>query len=170
MKTQLEQLCTALEEELERQQNVLSVCVAQGQAARAHDLEMLEVKTLSLNRLLTDFVDGERKRADRTVAAARALGLDGDELRLSELIDVAPEPWKGRLTRTRKRLRTTLTKTRQTVLDNNAVIRRSLSVVSDALESLVDCFPAAPHAGGYTARGMGRAPRVAQASVLDHRG
>ena len=169
MRKELEQLHASLEEEFERQSNVLAVCAAQGHAARAHDLELLEAKTSALNALLRDFVAAEAERVRRAKDAAKALGLAETGCRLSDLIAAAPEPWQGRLAESRARLRTTLKEIRRAVAQNNEIIRRSLNIVSDALDSLVECFPAPP-GGQYNARGSAGARRIAQASVLDHKG
>ena len=67
----LEALCNHFDLERERQETMLSLCEAQGRAARAHDLETLEARTEALNLLIEEGVEAEAIRHALLVAVTR---------------------------------------------------------------------------------------------------
>ena len=62
----------------------------------------------------------------------------------------------------------TLEGTGHVVRENCRVMRHSLSVVDEALSTLVECIPVAP--GSYDARGAETASVQAEPGVIDQRG
>lgn len=168
MKALLDALCDRFDEELERQENVLAVCKAQGAAARVHDLEYLEAKTAALNALMQEFVDAEPGRVRLIEEVRRELDLTPDCDNLTGLIPVLPEPWRTRAREFQHRIRETLLETRQAVMENDSIIRRSMNVVDEALEALVRCVPADPP--GYDAQGSEKPGAAVAATFLDQRG
>lgn len=151
MEKTLDTLCDLLEDELERQQNVLALCVAQGQAARTHDLEYLEAKTAALGALIQEAVKAERERLHLVRQVVEDFQLPRAQQTLSDLIAAVPDPWKTRLCEFQGGIRAILAETSQVVRENNRIMRRSLHVVDEALNLMVDCVPAASAA--YDARG-----------------
>lgn len=162
-----ETLCFALDDELERQENILAVCRAQGQAARAHDIEYLEAKTLALVALMQEAVQAEKTRGLLLGRMAEHLRIPNDRQTLSELIRIAPEPWRGRLSHVQTRLQDTLRETHAVVLSNGGVLRSGLRVLTRSLQALGQC---AALDTGYDATGMEPVRKRFQPKVLDQKG
>lgn len=168
MEQELEQLCILFDNDLERQENILAVCMAQGKAARAHDLEYLEAKTAALNALIRDAVDAERERLELVRRLVDAYQLTPERQTLSDLIAIAPDPWKTRLREFQTRMKHVLMDTRQVVHGNTQVIRRSLGVVNEAMKTLLDCLPSTP--GNYDGKGEEIGSMAANPAMIDTRG
>jgi altronate dehydratase len=165
---QFEALCTVFEDDLERQENMLVLCRAQGRAAKEHDIELLEARTAAISELVREATDSERLRVALATVLVEALKLSTERQTLSGLIAVAPAPYQGRLADFQTRMQVVLAETREAVRANHLVLRRSARIVSDALESLVDCAPA-PR-GQYGARGDEPPGDNQQPALLDQRG
>jgi len=164
----LDTMCDLLDEERERQETVLSICIAQGKAARVHDMEYLEAKTAALNILLQEFVEAEQRRNKIVSALMARYHLPPEKQTLSGLIEVLPEPWKSRIKEFQNAMRATLTKTRQAVMDNSGIIQRSMGVVQEAMEALVRCIPAPSR--HYDAQGTELGQQATAANLFDQRG
>ena len=165
----LNELCNVLEDELERQENMLAVCIAQGRAARAHDLEYMEAKTAALNLLIEECSAAEPARLRLIQQAAGTFHLFNENHTLTELIQVAPEPWKSRLQHVQTRMRVTLWATKKRVVDNREVFQRALGVVNEAMESVSQCL-LANKPGIYDVHGGGKSDLRVGPAVLDQRG
>ena len=164
----LEALCYLLDDELERQENILALCQAQGEAARRHDIEYLEARTGALMALLQETAQSEVLRHRLLDQIASHAALPNRELTLTELISLAHEPWSSRLTHFQARFQETLRATRSVVQANAAVLRTSLHVVSQAMRTLEQC--AAPEGAAYTAAGAGASGVSSQPTMIDRRG
>jgi len=162
----LENLCRVFDDELERQQNILAICISLGQAARAHDLEYIEAKTAALNALLEETIRSEQERIQLVRQVVDDYQLPVERQTLTDLITMAPEPWAARLGEFQERMRATLKQTKRVVGENQRVMRRALSVVHGALNCLVRCIPAS----GYDARGEECRRLHAEPNVIDQRG
>lgn len=164
----LERLCEHFDDELERQQNVLVVCRAMGQGARAQDHEYLEAKTAALHVLLRQAMSAEQVRLALVREVVEHYGLDEEHQTLTGLIAVVPEPWHQRMQEFQVLMRATLETTRRLVRENNRVLRRSLYVVNQTLAAMALCEPGG--AGAYNGSG-GDVARTQPAPVLvDQRG
>lgn len=161
-------LCEVFEDELERQRNVLDVCLAQGAAARARDAAHLETKTAALAILIQEVVDAESRRMDIVRQLVAQCGLPEERQTLSALIDAAPEPWKARMRDMQKEIRKVLESVKRTVQENDVLIKKSIANVNRAMHALVEC--AAPAPRGYTAHGARRGPVVMQPAMMDQQG
>ncbi len=168
MEQVLKQLCELFDDELERQENVLEICIAQGKAARAHDLEYLEAKTVALNALIREAVYAERERLTLVRCLVDAFRLPAGRQTLSDLIAVVQEPWKTRLSEFQVRMRHVLSETQNVVQDNAQVIRRSLGVVNEAMKTLLECIPSEPVS--YDEKGGGMGCAAANPAMIDTRG
>jgi hypothetical protein len=164
---QFEALCYLLEDELERQGRILELCHAQGDAARCHDLELLEAKTATLLPLLQESTQAEALRIRLVGQIADATLLSNKRPSMSELILVAEEPWTSRLCAIQERFQESLAKTKNCVRDNSGVLRNALRVISHAMTALEQCASAGP---AYTATGTEQTARTPQPSVIDRRG
>ena len=168
MELLLERLCDLLDDELERQENVLALCIAQGKAAREHDHEYLEARTVALGELIEETVRAEAARFDLVGQIVEAYELPIEEQTLSHLIKAAPKPWSLRLRELQHRLRAVLAETQQAVRANSRVMRRSVKVIDEAVTTLTQCGPQA--GGNYDARGKEKARVAREPSMIDQRG
>ena len=164
--TLLENLCDLFDDELERQETVLAVTIAQGRAARDRDRERLEAKTATLHLLLQQAVDAEQERIKLVRQIVDHYHISEARQTLSALIEVAPAPWKTRMSEFQRRVRDILQKTRITVQQNDRVMRRSLKIVDRALNIVFKKVPA-PN-GAYDAHGPERP--AAQLGIIDQKG
>lgn len=164
----LDALCDHFDDELVRQETMLAICISQGEAARAHDFEHLEAKTASMQALQREAIEAEEERLSLVCQVVDAFDLPVEKQNLSDLIVAVPEPWKTRLREFQLRMAEVITEVRSTSRENNALMRRSLRVVNDALNTVLRFNPAANghyDAAGQTGRAAGSSP-----AVMDRRG
>lgn len=152
----LDRLCEHFDDELERQQNVLVVCRAMGQGARAQDHEYLEAKTAALHVLLRQAYSADQVRLTLVREVVNHYGLDEDHQTLSALITVVPEPWHQRMQEFQVLMRATLETSRRLVRENNRVLRRSLHVVNQTLAAMALCDPSGASAYDGSGSDVGR--------------
>ena len=162
----LEALCDHFDDEWERQEGVLRLCVAQGEAARARDLGSLEHHTAALSVLIQEAIDAERKRLELVQEVVAAYDLPAEAQTLSHLVEIAPEPWRTRMEEFQHGVRATLEETRRVVRSNNAVLRRGLSVANGALAAI----GVGMSNSNYDARGEGAGRLCAATGVVDQLG
>jgi flagellar FlgN protein len=168
METILDELCGVLEDELERQENVLAVCRAQGEAAKARDVEYMEAKAAALCVLIRETVNAEQKRLRLVRLVVDEYDLPEEEQTMSGLVATVPEPWKSRMGDTQARIQKILSEVRDVVQENNRVIRRCLNIVNGSLEELGQRVPG--DSGNYDALGGERQSSSAGSALLDQRG
>jgi len=168
MEALLDRLCGLFDDELERQQNVLAICIAQGQAARAHHVDALQARSSALALSVQEALNAEKQRLGllRQIVDQYALPLERQTL--TGLIETVPEPWKTRMQEFQTRLRTTLEETRKVVRENNRIMRSSLTIVNDAFDAVIQrrTIPR----GHYDERGEETPGNRAQPAVIDQRG
>jgi hypothetical protein len=163
----LEALCRYLEDEIERQGNVLAISRAQGEAARNHDIELLEARTAALAAQIREVVAAEKERLALVHCIVAAFELPYDRQTLSEVIAIAPPPLAERMREAQARLRAILHEIQEITQRNQQLMRRSLRVVNDAAASLMHSVPVLQ--SQYNARG--EMPVAAAAPhAIDHRG
>lgn len=163
----LEALCRYLEDEIERQENVLAIARAQGEAARNHDLELLEARSAALAAQIREVVAAEKERLALVHCIVGVLELPHERQTLSALIAIAPEPLATRMREAQTRLRTLLQEIQELTQRNQQLMRRSLRVVNDAAASLMDALPVLQ--SPYNARGEMQVG-AATPCAIDHRG
>ncbi len=146
----LEACCAQLEAELERQTGVLESCTEQGRAARARDIESLEVATRELARRSEDALRAERDRFALMTRIEGHFGIAPGQFKLSMLIARAPEPWRARLAQLQVGLRETLVATRRLLDANGRFMREG---ARSANRILFDFIGAAAPAEAYTSDG-----------------
>lgn len=164
----LENLCEVLEDDFDRQEDLLALCKAQGRAALEHDVELLEARTEAINALIADTARSESKRVALAAELVKRFQLPLEQQTLSGLIAAAHAPWRERLQEFQLRMRAVLAETREVVRANSTIIRRSARVVNEALDVLAVCAPAPK--GEYDARGGERGAAVGAPAFLDQRG
>lgn len=150
--TAFENLLKWLEDAAERQENILAVCISQGEAARTRQMEALEARTAALQLLIQEAAEAEQERATLVKDAAAEAGLT-EEVTLSKLIAVAPAEWAARLAQLQKRIGGVLQQTRGVVRENNFVVRRSLRRAEQIIQAIAPAAAPAGYApqGGRTA-------------------
>ena len=168
MDRSLEMLCTALDEEVERQELVLSICTAQQEALRAHDLEALQARTEALETVVREAAHAEAERHCVLREVVEQLALPVERETLSGLVEAVPEPWCGRLKDLGARLRETVSETRRIVQTNRRILKGSLRIVDQCLQSLDHCHEAA--SWDYTAQGLETLKIGRSAVLLDQKG
>ncbi len=141
-------LSSLLDDEAERQENVLALCRAQGEAARKHDIPAMEARTRALTLLLREGIEAGVTRHALLERLTETYELAESSRNLTGIIDAAPEPWTSRLREQQRRIRGALAETQAVVRVNNQIMRRSLGIVQGALQTLWACLPA-----GYDDRG-----------------
>lgn len=164
----LDNLCEHFDDELERQQNVLAVCRAMGQGARAQDHEYLEAKTAALHVLLRQAMGAEQVRLALVSEVVDYYKLPEDRQTLSGLIAVVPAPWQSRMQEFQLLMRATLETTRRLVRENNRVLRRSLYVVNQTLAAMALCEPGS--SGAYNDAGGEVVRTQPVPTLVDQRG
>jgi len=171
-------LCELLAQELERQETILALCHAQGDAARTHDIEQLQARTATLTPLIQEAAQAENTRNRLLKDLAQTFGLASTRPTLSPLAAMAPEPWASRIRFYQTRLANVLKETRALVRINAVILRTSLKVVAHAMKALDQCnvggelfhaYNEGPGSAGYDAGGF--EPRqVRQPAIIDQRG
>ncbi len=161
-------LCEIFDDELERQRNVLDVCLAQGAAARARDVEPLEAKTAALAILIQEAVEAEAHRMEIVQRLVECYRLPVEEQTLSGLIAVAPEPWKSRMRDFQTEIRKVLESVKKVARENDALIRQSIHHVNQALSTLAECVEKPQQ--GYDARGGRQGAATMQPAMIDRQG
>lgn len=166
--TDLEKLCQLLEDEIERQDTLLSVCRSQHEALLAQDLATLQARTDALEALIREAAQAHAVRSAVVRPILDRSGVTAANPCLSDLIGVAPPEWKPRLRDLQSRLKVSIATNRTVVRTNARMLRQSLNVT----EQLLDAFQACSEglAGNYTEQGGGAAVRLIEPVVLDHRG
>ncbi len=161
-------LCDGLDAELERQETVLSLCLAQGKAARANDLDYLTAKIAALELLAGECAEAEKERVLRVEQLVRAAGLNLVQPNLSALSAAAPAPFQARLRELQPQLREVISATREAIADNRRVVRHCLRKVQNALSGLGPFQEMGSPV--YGRRGQECATAMHEAALLDSRG
>jgi hypothetical protein len=164
----LDKLCVLFDDELERQENVLRLCVAQGAAARAHDVGVLEARTAALTALLDEEAESEPRRLELFGALVRVYELPLERQTLTHLIATIPEPWRRHASEFQSRVREVLEESQRTVRRNTRAMRRSSRMASAAVEALAGAAGAPGR--GYDAGGVESASYIAPSAGMDARG
>jgi len=164
----LERLCTALDEELERQETVLSVCHAQYAAARAQRIDALNAKTQALELLIRDTVRAQQVRVSLFRRVVDAYAIPVERQTMTGLIAVTPEPWSARLKHFQLRLRNVLEEIRAIVHANATLLRSSKRTVEHLLTPFNGTERLGPAA--YDARGNEPALVRPSSTLINQRG
>ena len=163
----LDRLCDVLVEELERQQLLVSLLESQRKAALAHDVALLDAKTLALENLIGDAKASEAVRHTVMRQVVEMYGLPPAQQTLSGLIHALPDPYSSRLRHIQIDFRSTLYAIRDLVRNNGLFLNKSLRSVEHFLAGLYRLEPSPPH---YSSAGKAHAPYVYQPALLNQRG
>ncbi len=164
----LDALCNSLDDELERQENVLAVCRVHGEAARGHDLAYMEAKTAALEVLIRDAAQASAGRQPLLREIVAHFELPEERQSLTGLIQAAPDPWRSRLRQFQHRFRATLGEIRTLVRENMGVMRKSLKAVTQYLGALEQGMSS--EAEGYSAEGLEPRQKDPGPALIDRKG
>lgn len=164
----MDTLCDLLDDEVERQENVLAVCNAQRDAVFARDLDALSARTSALEILIRESIQAQSKRIETLKPIVDHFGLQPEHQTMTNLIDVSPEPWKSRLQELQQRLRETVERIRVAVRANAKVTRQSKRVTDDLIRALRQEHQ--HHQQGYSDRGTAPAGQGGNPVLMDQRG
>lgn len=148
----LEKICTLFDEELDRQRAVRRICEAQGTAARASDMELLEEYTQSLVVLMEDALASEKSRISLLRWIVDHYQLPEEEQTLSDLIHVVPQPWRNRMRGFQSDIRGILTETQRIVTENESFMNRASEKLDASIHDAVNYVIGKPD--GYNPEGM----------------
>ena len=162
----LDRLCAYFDSEIERQENVLALTRAQGEAAKALDADVMEHRTRALALLLDEAASAERERIAILGDLTPRLSQAQQNWSLSALIAAVPEPWQHRLAEAQMNLRATVSATKESVNANAYAMRKSLRSVNGAL----DQFFGPASGSSYTPQGDAPEGEARQAAVLNATG
>lgn len=160
----LEELCTVLDQELERQELLHGLVTAQREAIRARDHKTLEARTEAIGVVAREARDAEGGRQALFDRLARAYELPADKCNMSGLIAACPAPFHKRLRELQTALRDMVETTQREMQANAKLVRRSLRAVKT---SLAAAQPEAQPAGYPASRTGGGKPAPV---LLDQRG
>lgn len=136
MSNEMKNLCEMLDDEIERQQNVESVCVAQHEALCARDVDAIEARNSALALLARDSDSDAGAREETVAKLSTTLGLTPDRTRLRDLVAHAPEPWKTRLSERRIALNNVVQSNQRLVRRNQLIATKSKKIADSWRETL----------------------------------
>lgn len=167
MSVALEKLCGVFEDELERQENVLRLCLLQEEAVMQRNPARLTTHTEALNFLLNEVAAAEGERLRIAREAVEALGLKEGKQSLSGVIAHAPEPWRTRLAEIQAQLKTVMGEASVVVRRNNRLMRRMLLTSNETLRKLAGDHESSC---GYSTLGAPLAVRSGAPALLNQAG
>lgn len=171
MSSKFQRLCDLIEDEVERQENVLAVCQAQTEAVKTNDLEFLESKTAALVVLIQEAAQAARERVALVESIAKedlqAGAEDLKRLRFADIVAAAPNRLRARLSDGHDRLRAALATTRPVAAANAVSLRTALRTMNASFAAL---SPPKPTGAAYDARGMGPVEHPGAVKLVDQRG
>lgn len=136
MEAALDSLCRVLEEELERQELVLRLCIAQEEAVQRRDHVMLTRRTEALNAVLQEVALAQPARIAAAREVVAALGLSEGDASLGNIIALAPAPYARRLAEAQAALKTTMQESSGVTRRNARVLRRMLAKTNGTLSAI----------------------------------
>ena len=164
----LDALCEVFDRELERQRRIRDLAAGQHEAILAREAQRLESQTAELRTVIEETLDAEKERIALLKTLVGHMGLPEENQTLTGLIAAAPEPWKGRMARFQREIRSVMEESRALVRDNNRLLRFSLKWTNTCLSVLDQWFGAGP--ADYDARGEPPSRTQQRPTVIDQRG
>jgi hypothetical protein len=144
------------------------VTEAQQNAILANDAANIDAKTAALEILIREAAQAEAERHRVLRKVVEHFDLPPERQTMTELVAVAPEPWRSRLAESQTRIRNTVSRTRAYVRTNRRVLRQSMRVVDQCLSAIQHCEETG--AARYGADGMEPARNQRAPSLLDQKG
>jgi len=101
----LENFCRLLEEQAERQETLVAVCLAQLRAGFEGNMKYFIEKTSAIDFLVKETAQAEYQRRELMDRIGSYLGMRGTDKRVRELAEQIDEPWKSRILDACERIR-----------------------------------------------------------------
>lgn len=93
----LEKLCNVLEEQAERQETLVAVCLSQFRAGIQGDLNYFLEKTSAMEMLVRDTIKAEAQRKSLMKKIVDEMKLSSEMKSVRRFAEQIPEPWKSRI-------------------------------------------------------------------------
>lgn len=94
---EIESLCELLEEQAERQETLVSVCVAQLRAGFEGNIKYFNEKTSAMDYLVKETARAEFVRQELVEKICRNLGINLTDKRIRDIAEQVGEPWRSRI-------------------------------------------------------------------------
>ncbi|MGC9053940.1 MAG: hypothetical protein ACP5KS_08660 [Candidatus Hydrogenedens sp.] len=94
---EIECLCELLEEQAERQETLVSVCLAQLQSGFEGNIKYFNEKTSAMEYLVKETTRVEFVRQELVKKICRNLGINMSDGRIRNIAELVEEPWKSRI-------------------------------------------------------------------------
>ncbi|MGC8738066.1 MAG: hypothetical protein ACP5UA_05380 [Candidatus Hydrogenedens sp.] len=94
---EIECLCELLEEQAERQETLVSVCLAQLQSGFEGNIKYFNEKTSAMEYLVKETTRVEFVRQELVKKICRNLGINMSDGRIRNIAEQVEEPWKSRI-------------------------------------------------------------------------
>jgi flagellar biosynthesis/type III secretory pathway chaperone len=140
MNNETERLLEILEQELEAYEVLEGMIVKEREVLRHPDAENIEEVLGGKAQVVTRIHRLEGERRQLTVAIAASLGLEGENVRLLEMLREIPAPLAGRLKEVRDRLFAKATSVTQENEKNQIHIDELLFVVNGVVDTIRSAF------------------------------
>jgi hypothetical protein len=168
VKDQLARLCNLLDEEIERQENLLAICRAQQQALLAQDLDSMQARTAAMEAVARESAQAHVLRLEALRPLRESVEMAGDGFCLSDLIAVAPAGCRDRLREIQARLRGVVAENRNLIRSNARLLRTSMRLTEEVLNAFQNCAETLTR--GYTEQGAGASGTGRVPAMIDQRG
>lgn len=94
---EFESLCKLLEEQAERQETLVSVCLAQLQAGFEGNIKYFNEKTSAMDYLVKETAHAEFVRQELVEKICNNLGIKPSNKRIRDIAEQIGEPWRSRI-------------------------------------------------------------------------
>lgn len=102
---EIESLCELLEEQAERQETLVSVCLAQLQAGFEGNIKYFNEKTSAMDYLVKETARAEFVRQELVDKICGNLGINSTDRRIRDIAEQVGEPWRSRIIDSCNRMR-----------------------------------------------------------------
>lgn len=102
---EFESLCRLLEEQAERQETLVSVCLAQLRAGFNGNIKYFNEKTSAIDYLVKETAQSEFIRQELVEKICKYLGINSSDKRMRDIAEKVGEPWKSRILDSCNRMR-----------------------------------------------------------------
>jgi hypothetical protein len=164
----LERLCEIVEDEAERQENVLAVCRAQHAAVLSNDAQELEARTAALAALIRDAAEAEGERLQVVGEVVEHYQLPAERQTMTQLVRMAPVPWRNRLREAQRRLQIAMRTSRGLTRSTGRALRWSAQAVERCIGGLKDAQGVSSQS--YSAGGEVQTPAYSRPAFVDQKG
>ncbi|MFW6386514.1 MAG: flagellar protein FlgN [Bacillota bacterium] len=128
MEEKLSALMEILEEERDSFQILLEIAEDKKEKIIENEVEVLKEKVEKENDVISQLEDLEERRVDLVEELSAELGIEGDEIKYSRLIEELPGAWKEKLQPLRQELLSTIDEVHSQNQQNKMLIQEALKL------------------------------------------